>query len=120
MNIIILDIDNNPVVDANGKALIFRGTYKPQAFYDTYIKNMYTNAVRWIEYREENIDSLNLELIRKRRDVLLTECDWTMLPDTALTEGKKEEWRVYRQVLRDITQNFDMTKPQLIIWPNRP
>ncbi len=39
MNIIILDVNNNPVVDANGKALIFRGTYKPQAFYDTYIRS---------------------------------------------------------------------------------
>lgn len=120
MNIIILDENNNPVTDVNGKQMIFRGTYKPQAFYDAYVKNMYPQAFRWIEYREENIHDLNLELVRKRRNELIAASDWTVLPDVNLTETQKNEWLEYRNALRDITVNFDMTKPQLIIWPTKP
>ena len=120
MNIIILDANNNPVTDPSGKQLIFRGTYKPQAFYDTYIKNMYPQAVKWIEYREEDTYNLNLELVRKRRDDLLAACDWTVLSDVGLSKAKKAEWLEYRTALRDITKNFDMSKPQLIIWPTKP
>lgn len=120
MNIIILDENNNPITDPSGKQLIFHNMYKPQAFYDTYIKNMYPQAVKWVEYREENTYTLNLEFVRKRRNDLLTSCDWTVLPDVDLSLEKKNQWLEYRTALRDITENFDMNKPQLIIWPIKP
>jgi hypothetical protein len=49
--------------------------------------------------------------------MLLNECDWTQLPDSPLTEEKKLEWKVYRQDLRDITNQED---PHNIIWPTKP
>jgi hypothetical protein len=55
--------------------------------------------------------------IRNRRNMLLNECDWTQLPDSPLTEEKKLEWKVYRQDLRDITNQED---PHNIIWPTKP
>jgi hypothetical protein len=55
--------------------------------------------------------------IRAQRAILLQESDWTQLADVALTDEKKQEWRLYRQSLRDIT-NFD--SPDHVIWPNKP
>jgi hypothetical protein len=47
---------------------------------------------------------LIISAIRNRRDRLLNESDWTVLPD-APTD--KEAWQTYRQELRDITNNLD-------------
>lgn len=55
--------------------------------------------------------------IRYRRSELLTECDWTQLQDSPLSEQKKQEWQTYRQSLRDITLQSD---PFNIIWPTKP
>ena len=55
--------------------------------------------------------------IREKRNRLLFECDWTQLPDSPLSEEKREEWRIYRQELRDVT-NCD--SPDHVIWPNKP
>ena len=57
------------------------------------------------------------ENIRNQRNLLLLESDWTQLADVSLSDEKKEEWKLYRQSLRDIT-NFD--SPDHVIWPNKP
>lgn len=46
------------------------------------------------------------EQIKYQRNLYLQQSDWTQLPDTTLTEEKKQEWQNYRQALRDIPQNF--------------
>lgn len=43
------------------------------------------------------------EQIRRKRNILLAQTDWTQLDDSPLSEEKKEAYRVYRQTLRDIT-----------------
>lgn len=55
--------------------------------------------------------------IRSRRNIELQESDWTQIPDSPLSELKKEEWKQYRQSLRDIT-NFD--NPDHVVWPEKP
>jgi hypothetical protein len=55
--------------------------------------------------------------IRYTRNELLTECDWTQLSDSPISEPKKEEWKIYRQALRDITLQPD---PFYIVWPTKP
>lgn len=52
--------------------------------------------------------------IRAKRDILLSESDWTMVSD-APTD--KVAWATYRQALRDITEQPD---PFNIIWPEKP
>lgn len=54
-------------------------------------------------------------LVRRERDKLLSASDWTQLPDVPL--ATKEKWAVYRQALRDITQQSD---PFNIVWPEPP
>ena len=55
--------------------------------------------------------------IRDRRNELLSETDWTQLPDSPLTNQKQTEWQIYRQALRDITLQTD---PFNINWPIKP
>jgi hypothetical protein len=55
---------------------------------------------------------------RSKRNHLLKLCDWTQIEDCSLSDEKKQEWRAYRQALRDIsTQESWPTYP---VWPNEP
>lgn len=65
---------------------------------------------------QEEIESKWRE-IRERRNRLLFESDWTQLSDSPLNFEKKEEWAIYRQELRDIT---NYTSPYSVIWPSEP
>lgn len=55
--------------------------------------------------------------IRARRNLELTESDWTQLSDSPLSVEMKEKWRIYRQELRDITNYED---PWSLGWPEKP
>lgn len=52
--------------------------------------------------------------IRRHRNRLLSESDWTQLPDA---NTDKELWASYRQVLRDLPNQTD---PYSIVWPSPP
>lgn len=54
--------------------------------------------------------------IRLIRDRLLSETDWTQLPDVP-TETK-EKWQPYRQALRDVTSQNNF--PAIVDWPVKP
>ena len=54
-------------------------------------------------------------IVRAERDRRLLASDWTQLPDVPL--ATKEAWAVYRQALRDITEQPD---PFNITWPVVP
>jgi hypothetical protein len=58
------------------------------------------------------------EDVRKQRDKLLQESDWTQLPDSPLSEAQKESWIDYRQDLRNIPQ--DCPDTDHITWPIKP
>lgn len=60
----------------------------------------------------------NWEIIRKKRNTLLTACDWTQVPDSPLSTEKKQEWVAYRAQLRDITSAFQT--PSDVLWPEAP
>ena len=59
--------------------------------------------------------------LREIRDQLLTNCDWTQLPDVQdkFTSSKKEKWIEYRQKLRDLPENIKDPK-QLVLDLNHP
>ena len=54
--------------------------------------------------------------IRAERDALLTATDWTQLPDVPV--ATREAWAVYRQALRDVTQQAGF--PDTVEWPVKP
>jgi hypothetical protein len=80
--------------------------------------------IKWVDDRDQPsanaVSSKLIELksqeklyfIRKERNKLLTETDWTAGDD--VPESIKNLYRPYRQALRDITNQSD---PNNIIWP---
>lgn len=60
------------------------------------------------------------EQARALRDQLLTESDWTQLPDARAAMGveKSAEWDAYRQLLRDVPQQQGF--PNEVEWPIKP
>lgn len=62
----------------------------------------------------------SFEEARSIRDDLLFESDWTQLPDAPLTAEEQESWRIYRQELRDITEQVDSDGLLNPVWPTDP
>ena len=56
-----------------------------------------------------------MENLRSKRNQLLTESDWTQSRDVFLSND--EEWKTYRQQLRDLPKNTDPMNPE---WPTKP
>jgi len=53
--------------------------------------------------------------LRYNRKMLLSECDWTQVPDAPVDAAA---WAVYRQQLRDLPANT--TDPRNVEWPEPP
>ena len=75
--------------------------------------------------------TVELEALRKERDILLQNSDWTQANDSPLSDSKKAEWRTYRQALRDITKTaspkigtkapfFNSLDPSAVTFPTKP
>ena len=60
-------------------------------------------------------DALNY--LRKFRDNLLAQSDWTQFQDSPITGSALTDWQTYRQGLRDVTTQSD---PYNIVWPTKP
>ena len=73
-----------------------------------------------ISEREEYINNImpieQMELLRRERNRLLTETDWTQSRDVTLPNDA--EWAAYRQALRDLPTNT--TDPANPVWPTKP
>jgi hypothetical protein len=63
----------------------------------------------------EQLKEVQWETVREKRNKLLTESDWTQLPD--IPQATKDLWEPYRQELRDVTNQPD---PYNITWPTPP
>ena len=57
------------------------------------------------------------EAIRDARNLLLSDTDYTQLPDTPITAQCRTAFQTYRQALRDVTSQPD---PYNISWPTIP
>ena len=78
---------------------------------------------RWDAMEMEShrqIEAAYRENIRKERNQLLAECDWTQFTDTPLSVEKKAEWATYRQALRDITLHVNFPHLAEDDWPIKP
>ena len=56
--------------------------------------------------------------LRHLRNVLLRESDWTQFTDSPLTDSKKNEWKTYRQSLRDLPATE--SDPENATFPTKP
>ena len=61
------------------------------------------------------------QVVRERRQNLLTGSDWTQAADSPLSDSKKAEWATYRQTLRNIPATHDgETDLSKIVYPTPP
>mgnify|MGYP003136432604 FL=1 len=66
--------------------------------------------------------------LREVRNMLLSESDWTVMPDSPLSDSKQTEWKIYRQALRDITKTANpkvsdeklRLDPSSVTFPTKP
>lgn len=66
---------------------------------------------------DDEISAIALD-VRFKRDELLTQCDWTQMPDSPLDSTTKASWATYRIALRDISEQAGF--PTNITWPTAP
>jgi hypothetical protein len=62
---------------------------------------------------------LNLSYIRRQRDDFLQDSDRTMIEDFPRGDDSLEDWKTYRQALRDYMAEFDRQSTQTA-WPKSP
>jgi hypothetical protein len=56
--------------------------------------------------------------VRQQRNELLTDCDWTQLPDAPLDADAKLAWQLYREALREVPEQAGF--PWDVQWPTEP
>lgn len=61
-----------------------------------------------------------VQALREMRDVLLKESDWTQVPDCPLSEEIKNDWRIWRQEMRDITSTASYPLENTFQLPEPP
>lgn len=73
------------------------------------------------------LDAIGPWLLRKKRDQLLVESDIKVLPDSPMTTAKRNEWKTYRQALRDLPANStpkitneEELDESSVTWPTKP
>ena len=87
---------------------------------ENYRYDLATNAI--VQIDQSILDQRKADeaysLLRSNRSALLEASDWTQMPDSPLTNAKKQEWATYRQALRDLPANT--TDPVNPTWPTQP
>lgn len=59
-----------------------------------------------------------LNELRMHRNSRLSITDWTRMDDNGLDEESREIWAIYRQELRDITEQYSSLDD--VVWPETP
>lgn len=98
--------------------------WKPMQFFDDgrsrFVDPEYAHYIDWIKEHDPEVVpwSPSWDVIRNERDRLLKDSDWTQLADAPLSETSIAAWKVYRQTLRDIPQEYPT--PDDVQWPEIP
>jgi len=83
------------------------------------------NTGKQEQERNDNI-TCSENQIRRKRDSELLRTDWIVsVTDSPMTQEKIEEWKVYRQAIRDLPSTQSITLdgnniPNEIVWPTPP
>ena len=83
--------------------------------------NDYAAYLAWLEAgntpEPAPVDPVTWDSIRAKRDQIIRDTDYTMIPGATLDQA---QWAAYRQILRDLPQTFAETGPESVIWPEPP
>lgn len=95
----------------------------------SFIENYYYKDHYWIKKPEKpsihhkwdnytwvlDLEAIHLS-IRAKRNALLSTSDWTVLPDSPLSEEEKTKWIKYRKELRELNIE-EYTSYEEVTWP---
>lgn len=101
---------------------IFEGEYPPEAA--VWCNTRGDCSIQQVDGRYQIIqnpepdDSMVAEAIRDKRDNLIGETDYYLMPDYPSNPQNLEELKVYRQALRDIPKQEGF--PRDVRWPDVP
>ena len=84
------------------------------------VVSMSPNVTAWENWHaiQPNPDIALADEVRAKRDKLLTATDWTQTLDAPISPASREAMRVYRQALRDITEQEGF--PATAVFPVEP
>jgi hypothetical protein len=85
---------------------------------DKYIESKDIVAQLVLPFPDEIVEKIRIENLRKKRNQLLSETDWTRMDDNGLDDDDREIWAIYRQELRDITNQYSSLEN--VVWPESP
>ena len=72
----------------------------------------------WENNKPSEFD-IAIENLRDKRNNLLKQSDWTILPDSPIAD--KTEWQTYRTELRDLTNGLTTVEQvDAVTWPTKP
>ena len=110
------------------KKLLFENTNLPhpsncvddfEQYYDSFPEPKKIPTVEFVALVNQELQTEGLKLLRKERNKRLAECDWIVsIPDSPFPQEKIDEWKVYRQALRDLPANTE--DPFNPVWPIVP
>lgn len=101
------DSENHYIEQIDGVFLAVEKKQRPSESH----KFDYTSK-KWVDTRTDETQWI---FVRQKRKQLLSDSDWTQLPDVPI--ATKTTWEQYRQALRDVTNQPD---PFTIQWPQMP
>ena len=113
----VLDSDGNKIVDVPAHKVTDEDGNETDVA-ETYIQSHFVGQD---DTKDARLLADEWTLIRRERDRLLVESDWTQANDTPLASGKVTEWGTYRTSLRDLpSDQSSKTKYSDITWPTKP
>lgn len=101
---------------------VFEGKYPPEAA--VWCNTRGDCSIQQVDGRYQIIqnpepdDSIVAEAIRDKRDNLISETDYYLMPDYPSNPQNLEELKVYRQALRDVPKQEGF--PRDVRWPDVP
>ena len=106
------------ISDSSGEVEPVSG--EPSTATSTQIKSIQN---KWAELKaadDKAIEDYNnsWDRVRAERNSLLFSTDWTVIPDSALTSEKQEEFKKYRTDLRNLPQTYSSNSPKDITVEN--
>ena len=110
------------------KKLLFENTNLPhpgdcvddfEQYYDSFLEPKKISTAEFVALVKQELQTNSLKLLREERNKRLVESDWIVsISDSPFPQEKIDEWKVYRQALRDLpTTAEDPTNP---VWPTIP
>lgn len=75
-------------------------------------------AIERPEEEKNQLANYRASEIRTERNKKLKDTDWTVMPDSPLTESEKQAWIKYRDELRKVPQQPEF--PKSFFWPALP